>query len=232
VVNKITNRVFISLAAKEQMNLFYRENNIDESLASRFLFIRNFTFVPSIYPEKNFEVPLKIIYIGRGGIEKRVSLIARTAKNLIDKGIDVSFHFIGDVKEMIPIEYHQYCNFLGIINDPNVIRDKMSNASILVLTSKREGMPMVIFEAMAHGIVCVATNVGDIKNYIKNDETGFLIDELNEEEIVIELGNKIELLNNNRILLSEMSKNSYDISKKLFSQTDFIDFYKSLIVRS
>jgi glycosyltransferase involved in cell wall biosynthesis len=108
----------------------------------------------------------------------------------------------------------------------------MSNASILVLTSKREGMPMVIFEAMANGIVCVATNVGDIKNYIKNNETGFLIDALNEEEIVIELGNIIELLNNNRILLSEMSKNSYDISKKLFSQTDFIDFYKSLIVRS
>ena len=232
VVDKISNRVFISHAAEEQMTLLYKHNNIDATLANRFLFIRNFTFVPKEYPTKNFESSLNIIYIGRGGVEKRVYLVAKAAKLLIEGGAKVSFHFIGDVKEIIPVEYHQYCNFLGVINNPLLIREKIIDASILVLTSKREGMPMVIFEAMAHGTVCLATNVGDIKNYIKNNETGFLIDALNEEEIVSEFVNKIELLIKNKALLLEMSKNSYTTSKRLFSELNFVNSYRNLILHN
>ena len=54
-----------------------------------------------------------------------------------------------------------------------------------MITSFREGFPMVIPEAMAQGAIPISTNVGGINEHITNFENGVLIDNsVNEDEII------------------------------------------------
>jgi len=49
------------------------------------------------------------------------------------------------------------------------------NADIFVTTSRSDGTPVSILEAMASGLPCIATNVGGIPEWIEDKKTGLLI---------------------------------------------------------
>jgi glycosyltransferase involved in cell wall biosynthesis len=51
----------------------------------------------------------------------------------------------------------------------------LRDAKILVMTSESEGLPMVIVEAMACGLPCIATDDADIGTMITNNENGFVL---------------------------------------------------------
>lgn len=77
--------------------------------------------------------------------------------------------------------------FLGARSD---IYDLIKDFNVFLLTSKQEGFPLVIIEAMAAGVPVISTNVGGISEVIKNNETGILIPPESPKELskaVIEL---------------------------------------------
>jgi glycosyltransferase involved in cell wall biosynthesis len=55
---------------------------------------------------------------------------------------------------------------------------------ICVLPSLKEGLPMVILEAMGHGICVVTTPVGELKRIIRNNENGILLDQASADSIL------------------------------------------------
>lgn len=72
------------------------------------------------------------------------------------------------VKERIPRTY-----FLGYRRDvPHIL----SKSNIVVLTSRHEGLPRCIMEAMAAGKPVVATNVRGNRDLVENGRTGFLVE--------------------------------------------------------
>ena len=53
----------------------------------------------------------------------------------------------------------------------------LQEADALLLTSKNEGLPIVMLEAASMGIPTFSTNVGGVSEFIIDGSTGFLIDQ-------------------------------------------------------
>ena len=63
--------------------------------------------------------------------------------------------------------------FTGFRKD---VREILSITDILVLPSSREGLPIILLEAMAEGAIVVATCVGGTPELVQDGENGFLVE--------------------------------------------------------
>jgi glycosyltransferase involved in cell wall biosynthesis len=99
----------------------------------------------------------------------------------------------------------------------------------VLITSKREGFPMVIMEAMAYGVVPVSTDVGGINMHIKNGVNGYLVPEEDENIIVDRFVEIISRLDQDRSLLHHLSAKAYSYAKETFSLETFNSKYNTLV---
>lgn len=72
-----------------------------------------------------------------------------------------------------------------ILNDPtSQIIEKYLESSLYVMSSRYEGFPMVLLEAMSCGLPCVSFNCPNgAKDLIENGENGFLVDYLDVQKL-------------------------------------------------
>jgi glycosyltransferase involved in cell wall biosynthesis len=56
--------------------------------------------------------------------------------------------------------------FPGFVTD---VRGFLAGLDVFCLSSRREAMPLVLLEAMAEGLPCVATDVGDVRTAVGGD---------------------------------------------------------------
>ncbi len=93
--------------------------------------------------------------------------------------------FVGDGHEKQHLksisEHNKNIILIPTINHSKV-PEIMNCADVFALCSYREGMPTVVMEAMACGIPVVSMDVGDVHKVIKDDITGYLVKERNENE--------------------------------------------------
>ncbi len=66
-----------------------------------------------------------------------------------------------------------------------------------------ECFPLVLLEAMQHGVACISSSEGGIPDIIENGKTGFIVDKCNPEQ----LAEKIELLFKSPALGAELGRN-------------------------
>ena len=111
----------------------------------------------------------------------------------------------------------------------------MSKADVFILCSyttkngTKEGTPVVLMEAQACGLPCIATKHAGIPEIIINGETGILINENNSEEIynaILTLYNNNELLHNMGEKGRENIINNFNYKKQM-NKLDII--YRQLI---
>jgi len=228
VVPLLEKRVVISGNTKYDFEKLYRKNNIDIRYLDRIVCIPNFVELKT-HTRKEIENTINILYVGRGSDEKRLYLISRAARLASLEKLPVFFHFIGDVKDAIPAEDLPYCNLHGEITDAEMIDTHYKNAHVLLITSSREGFPMVIMEAMMHGVVAISTNVGGISEHVKNFETGILIEQTDETEIVYEILNAIRYFSENKSEWKRISENAFQYATANFNKEAFFQSYKKLL---
>ena len=92
----------------------------------------------------------------------------------------------------------------------------MKKAEIFILSSRFEGLPMVIMEALSQGMACIAydckTGPSDI---IVNGTNGLLI----EDQNIVAMQESLGLLINNKKLRKELSDNALTSLDRFSMQT-------------
>lgn len=232
VTRQLDKRVFISQSAIEQLRSWYRKNGFEEQLMERVIFIRNYADVIAKPPLGLRHPALRIIYIGRGTPEKRVALVGEIATAVRKIVPEITFTLVGKLEHVVSEANRGDCIFTGEIKNTEQMNQLMSESDILILTSDREGMPMVIMEAMGSGVVAVSTNVGDVKSYLRNSENGFLVDDQTNEKIIAAFSKIILGLNDDRDKLVRMKEQAWKDAGELFSKKIFVDHYRELLINS
>lgn len=230
VASEIDTRVVINEKTIDDFKAQYSANGLDISLSDRVMLIENRMIIPEKYPDKKISPSLKIIYVGRGSEEKRVHLFGRVATLCKQHNLPTEFILIGDVAAALDIDDLKNCNVMGVITDTLQLNKIYAEADLLLLLSSREGFPLVIMEAMAHGVVPVCTNVGGIQVHVKHQVNGMLVANNDEGAIVANVFEIIENMHHNRALLQQLSRSSYDYAKQNFSSPRFCKAYRKLIL--
>jgi glycosyltransferase involved in cell wall biosynthesis len=109
--------------------------------------------------------PGEILFVGRLTSQKNLGVVIRAMAELSDAHLTV----IGDGEERTELESLTQSfglanvTFLGRLEPPEV-RAAMLRASLLVLPSTHEGMPLVVLEAAAAGLPVVASDIPELRD--------------------------------------------------------------------
>ncbi len=118
----------------------------------------------------------RIGFVGRLSIEKQPDIFCKLS---INRKYKFMAYGDGPLESDLKDNYRNV-EFKGLYRD---ITQIYSNIDILVITSRFENCPMVILEAQAFGIPCVAPNVGGIPEIIENGINGILYEDYDVESI-------------------------------------------------
>ena len=116
------------------------------------------------------------------------------------------------------MKLQQNIELYGFVENPYKI---LKNSSIMLMTSRWEGLPMCALEAMALGVPIVSTPTDGLKEVVQEGITGYL------REDDAELADKILEILRDEKLRSELSVNAYEQSLQINS----IDKYREEIFR-
>lgn len=145
------------------------------------------------------DVP-KIIFAGRFSEEKGIDILLKASKP------EWQLQFAGAG----PLEYllKDKGKLLGWLSIKQ-LREKISQADVLVLPSYTEGLPNVILDAMMVGTPVVASNVGGIPELLQNGKAGILVQPGDPSS----LRRGIEYILNNEEKRQEIILNAYEVAK-------------------
>lgn len=190
----------------------------------------NFEEIPeSVEPE---DCGTTLIYIGRICELKGAGDFAKAANRLFSReNIDIDeILFVGEgpTKE----RWEQYfadtdagetVTFTGWLSHEEAM-EKLEASKIMVLPSKSEGLPKTLIEAMARGVIPVATPVGNISDVITDGEDGVLLGDTAPETIA----DTIETLVTESDL-DKMAYRSHETAQEQFSYQIARDDFKTLL---
>jgi glycosyltransferase involved in cell wall biosynthesis len=139
---------------------------------------------PNGHRPSSAEGPLRLLFVGRYGERKGCSeLIAALAKARAS-GTEATLRFVGqeeyDGEERVlrnDVRVHELegaVEFAGLKAGPELV-ECYAQAQVLCLPSRREGVPLVLLEAMSFGLPVIATPVGGIADYVSHEDNGLLV---------------------------------------------------------
>jgi len=160
------------------------------------------------YKEKQKNNKLKILFAGRMVKEKGLEIL----KEIIERLDGYDFGIIGDGKDkniLKDIFNYKNVTYYGYINDRKKVGEIMRQYDVFLLPSYKtkdweEVFGIVLIEAMACGLICIAADcIGPL--YIISDmENGFIVKQKNVEMII----DRIKMIKDNPELMEKIRLNA------------------------
>ncbi len=131
----------------------------------------------------------EIVSVGRFTPEKNYPVLIKAFGKVLNKYPNLVLKIYGRVDKSLKIDELitdlNIGNSVILMGESDCIQDDILNAGIFVMSSKSEGMPNALMEAMALGLPVISTDCppGGPKELIKNNENGILVSNENVDEL-------------------------------------------------
>ena len=184
---------------------------------------------------------IKIGFLGRVVKIKDVKTFIKAAKIVVDKYPDSKFLIAGPTQEdeayyesckvlIESLEINKNVEFIGLVQ----ANEFLEQIDLMILTSLSEGQPLVLGEANACGVPCVATDVGGCKEMLegaaedKEGISGIITKSVNPKETANAILEFIE----NPDFYKNASKNGRRRAELFYNEDIFLDNYKKIYERN
>ena len=129
----------------------------------------------------------KIISVSRFVEKKGIDILIDAAKLLKDEDLEFSIYGFGPLKDKLEKQISDLnlnnISIKGVLNGHDEVQKIFEDSDLLVSPCRiakdgdRDGIPTIMFEAMAYGVPVITTNVSAIPEIIENGQNGFIFRE-------------------------------------------------------
>lgn len=186
--------------------------------------LRNAVHVPTGCPEKAGNGRLRVLSIGRLSPEKGLSVLCDAIEGNPDLGSHLAIQVYGagnlasEVTSRLSATLGEAFSFKGVAGEDEKAT-AYAWADVVVMPSLwGEGLPMVLLEAMASGVVVIATPDGSIPEVIKNGWNGILVEKSSPQSLAEALYRALEMKRNGDLF--RMAKNAHLNVNNTYSLTN------------
>ena len=171
---------------------------------------------------------LKLLWVGRFTGIKDPAYAIEVISYLKGKNVELVMVGGGELLDESTNKAKQLpITFTGWMKDPFT---QIKDFDLLLITSKNEGLPLVMLEAANYSKATLARDVGGLSEFIENQKTGFLVKGGPEEMALI-----VEKLIKDKSVLQKLGKAANEVLHDEYSLKkmagEYLDFYKGLTVR-
>jgi len=171
----------------------------------------------------------ELIAIGRLSHEKGFRRLIDVAGVLDSMDIEFRLNIFGEGAEFKELTRHindlnlaGKVKLMGVVDD---VEERLRKSDLLLCTSLYEGFPMVICEAMSVGVPVVAFNVPGVRDLIRDNDNGVLVEDGN----LIGLATQVSVLmgdykrRERLVLAGNQSMEEYSLDKVLACWVSLLD---------
>ena len=182
----------------------------------------------NVSDKKEASIKIVITMIAKPTYVKNIEMFLTVAEKVHSINPDTCFRLVGPGLDDKFLKSKLITSvFIEPLGSQLDITSILKHTDIFILTSRSEGLPNVVLEAMSMEIPVVATNVGGLPEIIKEGESGFLVPSGDGDQMV----KKIVTLIDNYETRVKMGRNGAHYVKSNFSMEKMVSHTQNLYLK-
>ncbi len=196
---------------------------------------------PNTFPKSPVKAPKDkkvVLAVGRFNDPiKRLDRILKVYAKVLTSHPDAELHLVGPYKLNARTDNRSKETIGELISRLQIPRDRMlfvgeqenvepyyMKASVLLLTSESEGIPMVLNEAGTFGLPCVISDISGLEDMITDGESGYIVP---QEDLDL-MASKVSALLSDFVLRDRMGNRAYELVDR-FSRQRICERWERLV---
>lgn len=147
-------------------------------------------------------------HVARCHEQKQQHILVEAFNRLDEEGIDFTLLIIGAGFDSVEgMELQRFaCDKIHFLGEKNNVGDYLLCSDYFCLSSRNEGLPISLLEAMSLGITPICTPVGGMKNVINHGVNGFLSTAVGADEFLTALQSAMDKFIDKNVIVNNYKK--------------------------